>query len=134
MNRRRFAEIPPPPTPETARLARALGAEAALALIEAHAGVEVYIPAEIAASSPLALLIGEAAARILAESHGGSYLRVPVARDWRIAVRKAANWSAADIARDLSVSLETVRRARGRAAPAASGEPSAKRQLDLFGT
>ena len=77
------ADLPPPSVPEAAALARLIGRQAALALIEAYAGTRVAIPKTVNQASVLARQIGLDAARCLSERYGGTMLKIPLAKSWR---------------------------------------------------
>lgn len=117
------ADTLPPPPPELARLAQQLGAAAAFALIEAKGGIRIYVPKT---PTPwLVDLIGEPAAQALAEALGGEFLKVPLARTWRVLAYQARGWSYARIARACGCSEDAVWKILSRAEKTSP-------QLDLF--
>ncbi|MBR0681935.1 hypothetical protein GXW74_15680 [Roseomonas eburnea] len=115
----------PPPPAELDTLTRAIGADALLRLIEAHAGTRVYVPIEPNQGSPLARLIGLDAARALAKIRPGAALKVPLAREWRVRLYRSRGESYSTIARRLGITESTVGKLLAQA-----GQTRA--QLDLF--
>lgn len=87
----------PAPTDDVAMLCRLIGPEATLALVEARGGIKVYIP-EQPAGSDLADIVGLDAAAKLSSTYARDWLRVPLARPWRILCYKAAGLSYKQIA------------------------------------
>lgn len=123
-------ELPPPTTPEAAALARLIGRDATLALIEAHGGARIAIPKTVNQASVLARTIGLDAARLLADRHGGTMLKVPLAKFWRAVIyRRRDGLSYAAIARRLGASESSV-----HAWLREGGATGAPKQLDLFGS
>lgn len=113
----------PPPTPEAERLARLIGPEAAFALIEAHGGVRIYVPGEVAPW--MVDLLGADAAAALAGEYGRGYLAVPLGRVWRVLAYQARGMSYRAIARAVGCSESGVWRALDRYAVT-------NKQYDLF--
>jgi hypothetical protein len=129
--------VPAPTTEDVARLARRIGREAALALIEARGGRTMAVPRQAHAGSVLAEIVGLDAARLLSQDHGGGYLSVPVARDWRVLVLLARGVPRPEICQRLACSEEFIREVvrRNERAGRPGGEPRASPpQPDLFGT
>ena len=99
-----------PPVPHEIRwLSDIIGAEATLALIEAHGGTRLYMPKRSAGSTPEAAIGPEAAAK-LAESHGGETLRIPIAREWRVRCYRAMGMSYTQIAKKTGLHDGSVHR------------------------
>lgn len=100
----------PRPIGAIARLAQVIGPEAAFRLAEAHGGTRIYVPHRTAGSE-LARLIGEAEAAAMArEFRGGAQMKVPVAREWRVAAYRAAGETYDAIAVRLGIDIATVHR------------------------
>lgn len=114
----------PPPTPEAERLVQIVGAAAAFALIERNGGTRIYVPGK--PTLWLINAIGSAAAEALAEALGGEFLKVPLARTWRVLAYQARGWSYARIARACGCSEDAVWKILSR-------EHKTNPQLDLFG-
>lgn len=104
----------PPVSGRIERLVAIIGPDAALALCEARGGTAIYIPhPPITPEHQLARLIGvEATMRLAAsaEAHAGDMLKVPLGRDWRIAIYRDAGLSHARIALLLGIDENTVHR------------------------
>lgn len=115
----------PPPPAELAWLADHIGADATLRLIEAHGGTRLYVPEKPNQGSPLARLVGLSQARALADRYGGDYIRVPLARNWRVRLYRQRGETYPAIARRLGITESQV----GKILTAAG---STTRQLNLF--
>lgn len=103
------AELPPPTVPEAAALARLIGRQATLTLIELHGGTRIPIPRTVNQGTRLAREIGLDAARALCAVHGGVELKVPLAKPWRALIyRRRDGLSYAAIARRLGASDTSV--------------------------
>lgn len=102
-------KIPPPPA-EISWLASAVGAEAALRLIEEHGGTRVYVPKDVNQLSAARLALPLPAARALAERYGGEHILVPIARAWRVRIYRAAGLTYPAIARKLGITERAVGR------------------------
>lgn len=100
----------PPPPAEIKEIADAIGAEATLRLLEAYAGIRIYIPATVNQASPLARDIGLEAAQALARLRGPDDWKVPSLKSWRARVYRARGMSVNDIARKLGSDRSTVQR------------------------
>jgi hypothetical protein len=87
-----------------------LGIAAALAIMEAKAGLRVYIPVKPAFGSPLVEIVGFAPAGRLAEAFGGEHLAVPVARAWRARIYRVRGEAVSAIAARLGVTERAVGR------------------------
>lgn len=98
----------PPPTPEVTRLVSIIGPEATFALIEARSPARIYVPHTPDPDGELVGIIGLDAALALCKAAAGEYLKVPVAREWRILAYRAQGRSYLNIARALGCSLNTV--------------------------
>lgn len=102
--------LPPPPA-ELAHLSAHLTAEELLALIEAHGGTRLYIPATPQRDGPVTQAVGIEAAARLAAAMGGDTIKVPLARHWRIRVlRERDGLSYAAIARAVGMTEGAVHR------------------------
>lgn len=88
----------PPPTDDVARLVKMVGPEAALALVEARGGTRLYV-AQTPEGSEIEKIAGLDAAKKLSAQYGRDWLRVPLARPWRILCYRAAGMSYRAIAR-----------------------------------
>jgi hypothetical protein len=106
-------------------LVEVIGEEATLLLLEARGGTRAYIPATIPAGHWLALAIGPEAAALLAAhlatGRGGGAVELPLGRGGGAALRRRrihaglrAGRTANAIARELGLSVRTVRRWRVR--------------------
>ena len=91
----------PPPPAELATLAEALGP------LNERLAQHAADPNQ---GSELARIVGLDAARRLAQTYGRDWLKVPLARDWRIRVYRARGDSYRTIARKLGVHEDTVHR------------------------
>jgi hypothetical protein len=97
-----------PPPAELAYLAERIGARATLALIEAEGGHPLHIPKSANQGSKLARLIGLEPARALVAWRGGEYVKIPLARHWRIRIRRSMGATYRQIARDLGITEKAV--------------------------
>ncbi|MGD9769469.1 MAG: hypothetical protein AB7U62_17680 [Pseudolabrys sp.] len=102
----------PPPTDEVRRLVDIVGAEATLALIEAHGGTRFYVPRM--PNERLVAIVGEPGAAALASLLGGEYLKLPLARAWRVLVYQARGLSYPAIARRVGCTEGAVWRTLSR--------------------
>ncbi|MFG1466789.1 sigma factor-like helix-turn-helix DNA-binding protein [Xanthobacter sp. DSM 24535] len=84
-------------TAELGGLIALLGDDATLALIQAHAGTRMYVPQ--LERTHLVALMGEVATDALVKKLGSNYLKVPIAREWRVLAYRAQGRSYAEIAR-----------------------------------
>ncbi|MDI4664694.1 helix-turn-helix domain-containing protein [Xanthobacter autotrophicus] len=100
----------PPPTREVSRLARLIGPEPTLALVERWGGTRLYVPSPIPEGHEIWHVVGVDAARYLAERYGHGQMMVPVARRWRVLVYRARGMSYAQIARAVGGSERSVYR------------------------
>lgn len=98
----------PPPTPEVEGVVKLVGLPGALALVEAHGGTRLYVPRNLNANSELSEMLGMRALASLIDAYGGNYLKIPVARRWRILILRSRGFSYADIARRVKCSENTV--------------------------
>ncbi|NLS00200.1 hypothetical protein HGP17_25525 [Rhizobium sp. P38BS-XIX] len=111
-----------------------LGEDGFFALVEAHAGVRLYVPAD-PARSDLSSTIGNDAASRLAKSYPGGYIRVPLAREFRARRYVRDEMSNRDIARRLGLTESGVERLLKRARKSKPLGPRRKkdpRQIDMF--
>lgn len=90
---------PIPPPPAVAGLVEAMGIEATLKLLEAFAGERIYVPQTAAAGQVIAEAIGLEAATGLSKAYGRGYLKVPMAREWRVLIYQSRGLSYRAIAR-----------------------------------
>ena len=99
------------PPAELDHIVSAIGAEATLALIEAHGGVRIKVPVIAAEGRALAEVIGVEALRGLCGAFGGNHLKVPLAKGWRVLIlRTRDGLSVAEIARRLQMAENAVYR------------------------
>jgi hypothetical protein len=97
-----------PAPAELAYLADRIGARATLALIEAAGGTRIHVPKGVNQGSKLARMIGLDAARALSAWRGGEDIKIPLARHWRIRIRRALGDSYSEIARKLGITEKAV--------------------------
>jgi len=119
-----MTEMPTPP-PAVERISAVIGLDATLALIEEYGGNPIYIPTQPIPDSPLVATIGWEAAEKLCAMWGRDYLKVPVARQWRILVYHSRKMSYAEIVR-------TVRCSQAQVWWTLSKFEKTARQFDLF--
>lgn len=100
----------PPAPAELAWLTAAIGADATLRLIEAHAGTRVYVPKQVNQGSAARLGLSLTAARALSGRFGGEHILVPIARAWRVRVYRSAGLTYPAIARRLGITERAVGR------------------------
>nr|WP_286089337.1 sigma factor-like helix-turn-helix DNA-binding protein [Rhizobium skierniewicense] len=103
-------------------------------MVEAHAGVRLYIAAD-PARSELPATIGVDAAHRLAKAYPGGYIRVPLAREFRARRYVDEKMSNRDIARRLGLTESGVERLLKRARkrePLTSRRKKDPRQIDMF--
>lgn len=99
-----------PPVPhELHWLSNVIGAEATVALIEAHGGTRLYVPKKPEGSG-LETTLGAKAAAALATQFGGESPRIPVAREWRVRVYHHRGLSYTAIAKKLGLHDGSVHR------------------------
>lgn len=98
----------PPFTPEVKRIGAWLGAEATLTLVEACGGTRIFIPRRPTEANELTAKVGLGVVQLLCEHWGGDYLKVPVARGWRILILRSRGLTYPEIARTLNCSENTV--------------------------
>lgn len=97
-----------PPPAELAYLTDTIGARATHALIDHLGGTRIHIPKSVSRTSRLAQVVGVDAAQALSAWRGGEDLKVPLARHWRIRVRRAMGDSYAEIALRLRITEKAV--------------------------
>lgn len=118
----------------TQELMDTLGEDGFFRLVEAHAGLRLYIPAHIDRSE-LSDTIGIEATARLCNLYRGGYIKVPLAREFRALRYREAGLSNKDIARRLGLTETGVellfQRAR-RTKPERGSKPQDPRQLRLF--
>ncbi|MEH3147263.1 MAG: helix-turn-helix domain containing protein [Methylobacterium frigidaeris] len=88
---------------------RALGADAALALLLQFGGQTVNIPSRAGAKAPLIQAIGTDQVGRLRDVFGAGTLKVPMARSWCARRLDAEGVARAEIAKRLRVTRESVR-------------------------
>lgn len=101
--------------PQLRMLVRQIGFDAALKLIRARGGRQVWIPKTASADRVLAQVIGTAALEKLCKAHRGERLELPKsdkiliqARNAAILERRAAGASYAEIARDFGLTRRWI--------------------------
>jgi hypothetical protein len=115
----------PPPPAELAWLTDLVGPAPLLRLIEAHGGTRLYIPKDPNQGMPIARLLGLDQARALAQRCGGDFLKVPLARNWRVRLYRARGDSYPAIARALGITESQVSKILTAAG-------ATRAQMDLF--
>jgi hypothetical protein len=115
----------PPPPAEIAWIADLVGAEATLRLIEEHGGTRLYVPKEPNQGTPLARLVGIAGANAMAARYGGDFIKVPLARNWRVRLYRGRGDTYTAIARRLGITESQVSKILTAAGVT-------QRQMDLF--
>ncbi len=109
----------PPPPAQIEWLADAVGAAAALLIIEGHGGTQLHIPSGVG-NSPQAVRerfeqrFGKAATKALIERFGGGVIHVPICAQWRTELYAARDVPHVEIARRLSCTVSTVWRRLNR--------------------
>ncbi|MGC4407541.1 winged helix-turn-helix transcriptional regulator [Rhizobium rosettiformans] len=115
-------------------LMTALGDDGFFALVEAHAGVRLYVPEDLARSE-LPKAIGFENAARLSKLYPCGYIKVPLARPFRALRYREAGMSNRDIARRLGLTESGVEKLLKRARtanPGRGGKPKDPRQLELL--
>lgn len=110
---RRFPrpEVLPRPIGGVAPIARLIGPEAALKLVERRGGTRLYVPRKDCGNNKtFNALVGIDVAGAIIDHYSGCIIKVPLGREWRIHVYHEAGLSYADIAVLLSISESTVHR------------------------
>jgi len=118
----------PPPASDLGEIAARIGPRATLALIEAEGGRRVFVPHRPNQATPLARAIGLPAAQALAKAGGGVWLRVPLARAWRVRLYRHCGATYRDIAGWLGITESQVSKLLRDA-----GLTARPTQLELFG-
>jgi len=98
----------PPPTLEIRRFADLLGHEGLLLFLERFAGQRIYVPRTTTEHSEISKEVGLDIARALSAEYGGQYLKVPVAREWRVLVYKSQGVSYRQMAKRLGCSEDAI--------------------------
>lgn len=114
-----------PPTEDVQALVDMVGEDAALRLIEARGGTRIYV-ADPAPGTELAKLVGLDGATAMHERYGRGWVRVPLARPWRVLCYLARGMNRTQTALKAGCSENTVSDIVGR-----YGRPN-PRQPDLF--
>ncbi|EHS51513.1 hypothetical protein PDO_1904 [Rhizobium sp. PDO1-076] len=115
-------------------LKQALGDDGFFALVEAHAGMRLYVPAD-PGRSELPTTIGLETASRLSKVYPGGYIKVPLAREFRALRYREAGLGNRDIARRLGLTetgLEKLMKRARTANPERGTKPKDTRQMDLF--
>lgn len=118
----------------TLDLLSTLGEDGFFSLVEAHAGVRLYVPSD-PERSELSSTIGLEAAYRLAKAYPGGYIRVPLAREFRARRYVDAEMSNRDIAKRLGLTESGVERLLKRARkrePLKSRRKTDPRQIEMF--
>lgn len=118
----------------TLDLLSTLGEDGFFSLVEAHAGVRLYVPSD-PERSELSSTIGVDAAYRLAKAYPGGYIRVPLAREFRARRYVDAEMSNRDIAKRLGLTESGVERLLKRARkrePLKSRRKTDPRQMEMF--
>lgn len=99
-----------------AEIARIIGPQGALRLVELYGGRRLYIPERIDATHALARELGLEAAEALGATYAGERIEIPLARQWCAAIRakavaeaRAAGHSQAQVAEQFGICERTVR-------------------------
>lgn len=111
-----------------------LGEEGYFALVEAHAGVRLYVPHDIDRSE-LPATIGVDNAHRLAKAIPGGYIRVPLAREFRARRYVEAQLSNREIAKRFGMTesgVETLLKRARKREPLKSRRKKDPRQIDMF--
>ena len=119
---------------DTIDLYATLGEDGFFALVEAHAGVRLYVPSD-PERSELPATIGVDAAYRLAKAIPGGYIRVPLAREFRARRYVDAEMSNREIAKRLGLTESGVERLLKRARKREPLKPRRKkdpRQMEMF--
>lgn len=111
-----------------------LGDDGFFRLVEAHAGIRLYIP-ENPTRSELPSTIGDAAAERLSKLYPCGYIKIPLAREFRATRYREAGMSNSQIARRLGLTetgVELLFKRLGKRQPVTKRRTDI-RQMDLFG-
>lgn len=106
------ATLPPHPR-ELEELISSIGPDMTLKLIEYASGSRIYVPTGVRKSidtSVLFPILGNDALERLSAAKGGEYLKVPVARTWRVLAYRDRGLSYDEICRAAGCSAATVHR------------------------
>lgn len=117
-----------------AELLDTLGPDGFYALVEAHAGVRLYVPAD-PDRSDLSESIGHEHAKRLSKVFPCGYIKVPLAREFRALRYRENGMSNRQIARRLGLTESGVEKLLKRARltqPGRGSRPKDTRQMDLF--
>lgn len=118
----------------TQELLHTLGEDGFFVLVEAHAGMRLYIPAD-PDRSDLPGTIGIEYATHLSNLFRGGYIKVPLAREFRALRYRDRGLSNKDVARKLGLTENGVERLFNRARktkPGRGKKPKDTRQIELF--
>lgn len=117
----------------TDELHDALGVVGFLVLTEVYGGLRLFVPNDNLRSA-LGEQIGEDNARRLAKLYGGSYIRVPLAREFRARIYRNAGAKNGEIARKLGLTETGVEKLFRRSEKKLGGKGQKKdpRQFEMF--
>lgn len=118
----------------TQELLDTLGEDGFFRLVEAHAGMRLYVPAD-PGRSELPSTIGDDAAHRLSKMFAGGYIRVPLAREFRAIRYHKAGATNREIARHLGLTEGGIDRLLQRARSKKLVEKKTRkdpRQIELF--
>jgi hypothetical protein len=108
-----------------------LGPEGFLAVVEAHGGVRMYVP-EVAQGSQLASEIGLDNTVRLSKLYARSYIRVPLAREFRARHYRELGETNSRIARRLGITETGVNKLFRRDPKVFVGKKKDPRQIEMF--
>lgn len=111
-----------------------LGEDGFFTLVEAYAGLRLYVPANLDRSE-LPATVGDDLANRLAKAWPGGYIRVPLAREFRIRRYVDAQMSNRDIARRFGVTESGVEKLLKRLKKKQPMKPRKRkdsRQIEMF--
>jgi hypothetical protein len=107
---------PPPPPPESiSLLVEFLGVDGTLRLIEARGGTRFWVPSGVGRDvetirGKLEAEFGVPMVKALIQGFGGGYIKVPLCRDWRIALYRHRGMTMDAVALKVGSHVDTVRR------------------------
>lgn len=118
----------------TADLMELLGADGFYSLVEALGGLRIYVPGDLTRSELPAQIGYEAAAR-LSKAYTNGYIKVPLAREFRVRRYIEAKMSNRDIAKRFGLTeagvAKLIRRARQKE-PLPPRRKKDPRQIEMF--
>lgn len=119
------------PSLQIAWLVGLLGEVDARRVIEAHGGVRIYVPYS-GDLSALVETVGYRAAGLLAREIGGNFLKIPLAKRWRVEIMRRDGLTIRDIARAVLVDESTVSKWLADAGLTRPGAPPTQPKLPGF--